>query len=275
MKKTRKIKFTLGMKIASVLCCVALLSVGFASWWIVNYPTQKTESGNFVVYSISTKNITISEPTFLTDDTQDAEIVFGYPAGGTTTWLGYTSSTQDSTNGVAPEDLSATLEFSVTVDDANAQLSTFLNNIYVEFDAGNTYDAAIGSGVATPVVKYRTTTTKDSWDKDWSDADIPTATYTPSATSEAVPAKITLGDAVMGAQTVYVQVQFTFGWNYLNQEGGTQQTTNPYTYYNTQTYSDELAEGARTALSNVWGLQGNTYNVKIYTDPKGAETTAQ
>lgn len=278
MKKTRKIKFTLGMKIASVLCCVALLSVGFASWWIVQYPTQAEESGSFTVYKVDTKKVNISTPTFLTDD--DSEIVFGAPTKDEIDaltnnygWLGYNSSE------VALEDLSATLGFTVSVkdvkkegnntteEDSSSKLSEFITEINVAFDAGSVYEGKIGNGVATPIVEYRVRSGNTEWG-DFKSA----GTY---STDNNLTLSITNSDTnfskPLDNSSLDIQVRFTFGWSYAN---GT--TKNPYLHYNASAYGDgTLATQASEVLTNVYGLYNaegqayENYSVTINTNPSG------
>ena len=65
--KQRKGKFTLGMKIASILSCIALVSVGFASWWIIRLPSPETKGGSFEVYSVDEKKINYTDVKFVTE----------------------------------------------------------------------------------------------------------------------------------------------------------------------------------------------------------------
>ena len=51
---------SLGVKIASILTCLALTAVGFASWLILKPAEEKTASGSFTVYSVEDNNIEIT-----------------------------------------------------------------------------------------------------------------------------------------------------------------------------------------------------------------------
>ena len=301
MKKTRKIKFTLGMKIASILCCVALVSVGFASWWIVNYPaTTAVEAGSFTVYSVDTKNVKITDVTFYDDESDqtgtavtkdqqgndvanaDAEIIFGAPSeadksakftGNTQDhrWLGYNS---EGANAVATEDLTTILDFTVAVkdvvktqggteeQDSQNKLSEFINKISVAFNAGDAYEGKIGSGVATPVIEYRV---KSSSTENWNNIAFKSAgTYDKDSN---LTLNINNSDAnftkPLDNSSLDIQVKFTFDWNYASSI-----TENPYLYYNAQAYGDgTLATQASEVLTNVFALKDTKYTVNISTDP--------
>jgi hypothetical protein len=65
----KKMKFSLGMKIVSLLSCVALVSMGFASWWILKLPeTDPYTNGSFTAYAVAEKNITIDNFVFTEGD---------------------------------------------------------------------------------------------------------------------------------------------------------------------------------------------------------------
>lgn len=267
MKKGRKIKFTLGMKIASILCCVALVSVGFAAWWIVEFPVaQKTEDGNFTVYSVESKKIIISEPEFLESD--NADIIFGAPTAEEERnlspnyhWLGHT--------GIDVEDLTATLQFSVSIEDDNTSiLNTFIDNIYVEFNAGSKFNTLVANNqLAAPVVKYNVSETKDTT-VDWSSA------TSGGAYSDTDGLTIDISkNTELDHNTVWVQVRFEFGWA---------SGENPYLTYNKLPYSVDNANAASKLLGDVdTALKATgepatkpTYVVTISTNPAGSETTA-
>ena len=143
MKKRTK-KLTLGMKVASILACLALVSVGFASWWIIQFPeTETVNDGSFEVYAVETKNITFENVQFV----DGAQITYGYTnANPTYNWLGADKwDANTNPTGVKPEKLSSTLQFKVVVDDADADLDDYLQTIKIDFDAGTAYEAAMAA----------------------------------------------------------------------------------------------------------------------------------
>lgn len=248
--KQRKFKFSLGMKIASILSCIALVSVGFASWWIVKLPTEtKVEDGSFVAYTVVDKEILVSKPVF-TDSISN--IVFGKPTTqGTTRWLSYDDKT------VQTESLQATMSFTVSVkNDTTTPLNTFVNKIAIEFDPQTTitqdeetidvFDTAIKNGsIAAPVIEYKV------GDGEWTSA----GTYS----SDKLAFEIDAPDT----NTANVEIRFTFKWG--SDCGG----ENPYTYFNgkdaegnLRTYEDH-ADTARSVLSDIAKLAGKKYFVTI------------
>lgn len=248
MKTMRKGKLSLIVKIASVLACFAIASVGFASWWIINYPEAKEyNQGSFNAYTVSEKEITFGDVTAV----GDANIVFGKPANTQTTtkWLG--------SSDVDNENLTAVLKFDVTLDsEDNDALNTYLETIDVEFNTGDAYAGLVGSGyVAAPTVSYKI-------------GDDTTEYTTLTAGSDG---KYSIEAPTDKTATIYLK--FDFGWGTATNE------QNPYDYFNGQTYSAELAGQAKTMLEAiggvvqsdgtvVGGINSQKYNVKITATPK-------
>ncbi len=205
-KKSKQRKFSLGIKIASMLSCVAILSVGFASWWIINLPKQDaTQTGSFEVYTVTVKNIDFGTPTA-------ENIVFGYKSGVTETWLGadkYDASSNP--NGVKEEKLTATIKIPVTLKDdndtkLNEKFSDYMSSFTVTLDTSalNNMDAGF---VSTPTIKYST------------DGN----TYNTMLEGNKIPA--TAFDSYTdGEITIYLQVAFNWG----TATGG----KNPYEFFN-------------------------------------------
>lgn len=89
----------------SILACLALIGVGFASW-IISADTSTTAQGSFIVDTVSDKSYTV------TGDWKDkkSEIIFSAPTGDTTSgWL-----TNDSAK---KENLTVTYQLTVTYGD--------------------------------------------------------------------------------------------------------------------------------------------------------------
>ncbi len=227
MKATKKIKFSLGMKIVSILSCLAIVSVGFASWWIVNLPAEKaTATGSFTVYSVSEKNITFGDV-----EGTDTAIIFGQPANTETktTWLGKTK--------VENENLTAIISIPVTLsnsDDSSSddKLADYVSSITVEFDAGAQYTTLVSSEyLADPTFQYSTDGTN------YTDAN---ATVTSGKTSFEVSVPTT---EELKTATIYVKV--TFGWGAVT--GG----ANPYDYFNQKTATEVVKEGETTTYKDL------------------------
>ena len=80
--KNRKRKFALGMKIAALCSCLALASVGFASWLVVHEPEDQTVDGavNVALTSSAELKEIKATPTLGADnDSYAAKFVFGRP----------------------------------------------------------------------------------------------------------------------------------------------------------------------------------------------------
>ena len=263
MKKTTK-KLSLGMKIASVLACLAIVSVGFASWWIVKPPETKTANGSFTVYAVSTKNVTISEPTFTTvkldldgvlTDMSSSNIIFGKKAfsqnaGTNYNWLHAGKEIYD-------ENLTATMNFTVSVTDGEGETGTsdiyeFLKNVNLSMPVDQKIRTAIGDGyLADGEVSYSYTVGET---ENTGKADITSSTETLSLDIDMSGA---VGTENSPVYTVDVTVEFKFGW------GTKFEGQNPYTYFNKQAYSEPLAGTASSYLTAVNELSTVTYTVTL------------
>ena len=265
MKKTTK-KLSLGMKIASVLACLAIVSVGFASWWIVKFPAPtKATDGQFEVYAVNTKSIHFSNIAWGTVDDADSDVVFGHPGSGTAVrWLGYD-------NDVQAQDLEAVLSFTVSVHngeevtdelDSGSALKNYLDTISLVFDPQSAnFDAAIGNGIAAPKISYSL-----DGGTNWSDAQ----TYSADKYTLTINADTQTGNFAdaFTTGTQVVMVKFEFGWEYTP-AGDSTQTVNPYDYYNGKTYKDALATEAAGILSKINDIGNTTYKIDISTTPAG------
>ena len=232
-QKVRKMK--LGLKILSLLSCVALLSVGFAAWWIVtiNDGNKPTVSGSFNAYAVGTKEVTVT-----VNDITDSTITFGRPnpVDNTNKWL-------RADTDMAVEDLTgASMTFTVAADEG-AALSSLLSKVHVEFaPANDAFSTAVASNyIAAPVI---------------------TATYG-NGQAITVPVysngkiEFDLPAAALTNNTVTVTLNFTFAW------GSAVGSQNPFAYFNGLGYSTENANKANTALSAIYALNGTSYNVTV------------
>ena len=245
MKTRVKSRFSLGMKIVGILSCLAIVSVGFAAWWVIKLPEPKTlESGSFTVYAVDEKNIEFSDISA----EGNADITFGAPETPEGTgWLGYT--------GIANDHLTAILKFTVSVNDANDKLSNYLDGITVEFNPGAVYSSLLADNVkkhyvAEPEIYYQVDgTDENSWNE---------------LTNNLVPAP--------ASDSADVYLKFVFKW------GDATENENPYNYFNDKTIDEDhaLIEGktnkevALDMLGAVRDLNTNKYNVKITATAKAA-----
>lgn len=244
--KMRRRKFGIGLKIASLLTTIAVVSVGLASW-IITVPTQEvTADGTIKVDTVSTNTVTLtgtwvsvteSENTITVGaDLGTAPVIYyGQPANPTATysWL-----TNDDT---AKENLTAWLKVT-----ASATGTATVSNLTLTFTASNTtqFGEAIGASIGAPTF----TVWKQSGEN-YVKGD--TTTY--SGTSAAV--------ALAGSDvhTYYVKVEFSWGTDF----GG----INAYEYFNANAYSAEKASEATTKLTSLQeALNGVSYTMTVTAD---------
>ena len=265
--KQRKFKFSLGMKIASILSCIALVSVGFASWWIVQLPQTTTKHGSFEVYEVETKQIKFNDIKFVNEAgaADDANITFGYPSATVQDpWVGY-----DSTK-MAAEDLEAIMQFTVALSSStqNDKISNYMSKVNIDLTIPDAYkDRIVNTSaktgyVAVPVISYRLGTSGN-----WT-----------STTPDVDGAKYSIQIDAPQNESQIVQVKFEFGWSYYYSENGdTVITKNPYTYFNgLGGYTVDREKAAKGVLDEIYKLLNAQFDIKLSSTPEGpAETTAQ
>lgn len=234
--KTKR-NFSIGIKIASILSAVAILSVGFASWLIVNAPNDQTYvDGSFTVEAVEMKSATISAIT-----ASDSSVVFGKgaaPSGEGVTNYGWLKATD-----VGADDLSASFSFTLTSKDGKTPselaLKDVLKKLTIVLDTPDEFDTAVASGVlGAPTVEYSYGENKTG------------------SSSTLTDGKVTL-EIDLSAVTetsIDVTLDLTFAW-------GT--NGNPFTYYNAQEYTDSLGEEAFGVLDTVYGLENANYTITI------------
>lgn len=94
----------------SILACLALIGVGFASWIISANTSDSSGAGSFIVDEVKDRTYTISGQKWVNEK---SEIIFSAPTGETTNgWL-----TNDSTK---KENLSVTYQITVQYGDGTA-----------------------------------------------------------------------------------------------------------------------------------------------------------
>ena len=238
---------SLGVKIASILTCLALTAVGFASWLILKPSEEKTVSGSFTVYSVEDNKIEIT-----VTPTEANKIVFGHDGTSQTgAWLQY-----EKTGAGKVDQQVLTASFDVTVSsqktngDPGIPLTTALSSIDLSYalDANaSAFETAVANKyLANPVVTVDKGT--------YADNKIAINTLGLSATDTSVTIKVTV----------------TFAWGEAFDADGTADTNvadnqNPYTFFNNKEYSDTLATQATTALNAIKALENTTYKLTIDT----------
>lgn len=253
MKKTTK-KLSLGMKIVAILACLALASVGFASWLIlqVENPAPMTD-GSFTVYSVDTKNVKIEGAAFTGDS---AKIIFGKKTEGVTeSWLIAGAD-------VANENLTATLTFNVNLYDDDGQpsdggaIKDYISEVELKFDPTGIDDAIEAYYITAPVIAYTYGEGENQ----------KTGKINYSAENDTL--SIAMDKATGNTVAVTVTIEFDWGTAFGSQ--------NPYEYFNDKTANADStfdkpapdtgkykwAEYASVALSGLSEIN-STANYKI------------
>ena len=229
MKKTTK-RFSLGMKIASILTCLVVTAVGFASWIVVRPADAATESGSFTVYEVETQGVSITVTPTASD------IIFGKT---TTTnahpWL--------TAKDVADEALTATFSVTVTTTgNDEIMLNSVASQIKVTFDIAEAMSASFDSAISSTYLAAPTVTLKGG----------ATGTETYAVANGEAGGLASVSFDAPEAKEVTFTVEVVFGW------GEYTENTNPYAYFNAREATSENIGKAETVLGAVYGVTGFT-----------------
>lgn len=214
----------------SLLACVALLGVGFASWIITADFGTETE-GNVTVDTVRDDSITFSNVRF--EESKDT-IKFAPVASGEGAWL--------VTEGSVLEQLEVVIMFDVS------------NEQYALLNETNGIKVTVAEVLGTNTLTY---------------ADAQTAGYVgalPYSTEAAFTKSSATGSAGLSSGQYYIttsettttitlKISFTWGSTFGGQ--------NPTDYYNSKTVSSELINDANTKLAELYKLSGLKFKVTI------------
>ncbi len=215
MKKTAK-KFSLGVKIASILTCVVIAAAGFASWLIISPAESAEKNGSFTVYTVETSGVTI------TVNPEISTVIFGKSADTfDTPWLVATD--------VAVEVLTAKFNVTIASGNESAHLNSVADEIKVSF---NIKDNAKTAFLAAMDANYIAAPKLSIVGEENANA-----TYANGEISVTVAAE----DVATQSFTVTVE----FGW------GSATDGLNPFKYYNEKTVTVDLANKANALLTAV------------------------
>lgn len=243
MKATRKSRFSLGMKIACILSCLTLFTMGFASWWIVKIENPAAQNGSFTVYDVSEKAVNVAVTSL------EGGIVFGTPEESVASkWL--------IADSIATQDLTATLVFTVKTD-GSVNLSQLLSKVTVNMATNTALNAALGTYVTAPVISGSYIAIDGEGNETGSATTITSATYTAADGA---------GVEFAAPATPYIKVTLNITFDWGTAFGG----MNPYKYYNQFEYdqkngSDYYRDLASAALGELAKLDdaSNQYSVTI------------
>ncbi|MBO5215874.1 MAG: hypothetical protein J6B79_06775 [Clostridia bacterium] len=263
MKK--KTKFSLGMKIVTLLTVITMASVGFAAWVITAPVVEKETAGAIVVDTVEEPedpSLVFGEPTWVNagDKTATAvgenlnKVYFGKPAESDyaddiveNPWL--TNNSSDT------EKMKAYLKVQITVNVAT-DISIAFKTYDVETDA-ITDDFSTYSNYITPNLSVKAYNGENEQ----------------SLTTNFVPDKpdehgnqycelVISSDGLTAGMVLDVYITIEFEW------GDKFGTINPYNHYNKNEYNATLAQEAYEALKKINELNGVGYKVII--DKKAA-----
>jgi hypothetical protein len=216
MKKTAK-RFSLGVRIASILTCLVVTAVGFASWLVVRPVEAVDDYGSFTVYKVDTVDVEIDvNPTSTGSDT----IIFGK------TDTDYDDAWVVADN-VATEQLKASFKVDVAAvgESSTPNINSIISQLKISFSINENIKAdlkaAIDAGYITaPTVKVGGST--KSYD-----------------VSTGAILEFLVDASAAASQSITVEVSFAWG--------GELDSTNPYDYFNSIT--DVQAEDADKAVA--------------------------
>lgn len=227
--KSRKRKFALSMKIAAMLSCIAIASVGFASWLIVIKPEDQSQSGNITASTVSEKGLELSTSWVGSKNS----IILGKPTGAANDgWLLAEGSIDE-------EVLSATLNVTYKpVNITTAKITVdFLGHIGAKPESAAWNEDTARLVAIKDYIDVTVTVSGDG---------VSSVSKTYSSGLEAIVIDLTGLDAeeannVEKTLTVLVKFSWKFGEN-----------VNPYTYYNGLANNAENRAAAKTALKAIY-----------------------
>ena len=240
--KRKNRKLALGVKIASLLSCVAIASVGFAGWLIVGQSSTVAQ-GSVTAYTVSEEGLTFGTPTVVTG--QNANIVFGkVELTDLEDYINYNWLIADSS--VAPQNMMVTFAIPYTFS-ANVSSAT----LTIDFSAMYGDEEADEELLSLITAKYITLDLYPYYKagNDGPQTDLLSTPSTAPFVSGAEEATCTLSPSAGLTGTLYIQITFNWGEAFDH--------FNPYQYFNGQGKTDPLATAAKTALTAINNVVNN------------------
>ena len=255
--KTRRRKFSIGLKIASLLTVIAVASVGLASWIITAPTTAAQADGTIQVDTVSTSKVTLTGEWVNVTEEQGTITVGAKLDNAPVIYYGApeTSSVQNpwlTNDDDKKENLVAWLKVTATATE-----TATVSNLTVTFAASDVekFEGAIDASIGAPQFTVWAQTDESTYAQQGS-----TLTYNKDATTEGespVNADY-LQIALSGSNThtYYIKVEFKWGSNFGGQ--------NAYDYFNAQAYDENLATQATTKLTALrTALEGVSYTMTV------------
>lgn len=265
MKK--KTKFSLGMKIVTLLTVITMASVGFAAWVITAPVTDAKADGTIDVEQVYDESVTVEAKWVKRNSANNGfeelgegikpAIKYGMPSPAPATTYNWLTNTNNEFN----ENLDVYLK--VTVTNKSSQKNAELN---LQFEASDLskFNGAIDVSGTNKYISAPTFTRVKEVDAQKFDESTIVHSY---SNAESAENKFEIGttnkkdnvNAPEKETTYYIKVSFDWG----AEVGG----ENAYTFYNGSAYDEELAGKANDYLSGLYdALQGITYTITLSID---------
>ena len=229
--RTQKRKVSLGIKIASILACVAMLSVGFAAWMIVNIEQpEEIASGSFVAHTVEMRTVKFDMDVTKFDN---ANISFSAPTNKPTTtyrWLTYG-------DGENTENKTTTLQFKIYDEDSKA-----LKDVVSKVTVTLTLPDAVKTAITKKLITSPTLVCGDQ-----------TATDTDG--DGVIEMEILYVNESAGESTKTLTISFDWGETF----GG----KNPYEHYNNKAVTETLAQEAFNNLEALRGVNAAQMEISL------------
>lgn len=264
MKKTNLRQVSI---LAIILCCVSLISIGFATW-VITIPSSDSQEGNIKVEEVEERAIEFTTSWYDSDANDgkvENEIIFGAPADATRGWLISnnkinTGEVEDDGSTVykeAPENLSVILKVDFTTGTkADLALYDFVFDFAVDKDSVAGYNSLLGINnaiagvnknnnkyITAPKYYMATTNTVSTVWKEITNEDPNAATYINTVFSELQNADATSTDLC----DVYIKIVFTWGDYFKPSKYAAEGETgldnnlyNPYVFFNQKLYKRDV-----------------------------------
>ncbi|MBQ7408519.1 MAG: hypothetical protein IJW13_04520 [Clostridia bacterium] len=248
----KKRKFALSLKIASLLSCIAILSVGFASWLVIRPVEDQIHQGTVTTATVSDENLTLEFA-----EADNAEIHFGYSNRETTAndWL------VPGGNDLKPADLLVTFDFTVTdttTNQADYTITVNLASIVAEGKNAEAFQGLIDAGIlGTPEVMIA----NQAKDAIGTPTIIKEGLYNQDITftKAELKAAAALDTGAVTTETVAGGIKYNLVISIQFKWGSLTEAQNPYTYYN------GFAWNASTDPDNDATYDANLNAYKTYT----------
>lgn len=235
-KKTNKL--SLSAKVLSLLACLAIMSVGFASWLIINVPDPVETTGSFEVYEVQDRSVEFANESF----TNEGKITFGKPMDYTADeddWLVPSSDVEDVS-------LSTSYSFTVKTKDENVNINDTLASITFAFDKNAVLDGVSPEYIAAPLF----TVTVDG-----------TEVVTKAAYAEGTGYTYSIDMSAIEATSAVIKIDIEFGW------GTAFDSINPYTHFNGLGATEDNIAAAKTAIQSLFDSGINSAKYKFTITP--------